>query len=31
MNTFFEQILEISEHANIFTQEENHGTKDNVR
>lgn len=31
MKTFFEQLLEISERANIFTQEVNHGTKDNVR
>lgn len=31
MKTFFEQLLEISERANIFTQEVNYGTKDNVR
>ncbi len=30
MISFFTQLLEISEHANIFTEEANYGTKNNV-
>ena len=30
MNTFFEEMLGISERANTFTEEANYGTKNNV-